>query len=306
MAEEAMQQVEENEEVTEVELPEPEGDDDSEGAVVEQEPETIENKKQESSDEEIEDYSDGVKKRINKLTYKIREAERREQAAVEYAKGIQEELNKTKNTLSKTDKNLYDEYSARVETQLKAAESDYKKAYESGDTDAMLQAQKEVAKYAVEQESLSRVQSRQTNDEQEVVEQPVQSQGQPQPLPEPALTPQPDPKAQEWASRNEWFGDDIAMTTSAFAFHRELVEKEGFDPTSDEYYSEIDKRLKEAFPHKLGNTSQGNVNEVVTGSSRGANTTRARSRRKVKLTPSQVAIAKRLGVPLEEYAKHVK
>jgi len=307
MAEEAMQQVEDNEEVTEVELPEPEGDDDSEGAVVEEE-EPIENKKQESSDEEIEDYSEGVKKRINKLTYKIREAERREQAAVEYAKGIQEELNKTKNTLSKTDKNLYDEYSARVETQLKAAESDYKKAYESGDTDAMLQAQKEVAKYAVEQESLSRVQSRQTdeNEKEQVEDTTVQNIRQPQPLPEPALTPQPDPKAQEWASRNEWFGDDIAMTTSAFAFHRELVEKEGFDPTSDEYYSEIDKRLKEAFPHKLGNTSQGNVNEVVTGSSRGANTTRARSRKKVKLTPSQVAIAKRLGVPLEEYAKHIK
>ena len=223
-------------------------------------------------------------------------------------KWLQEELNKTKNTLSKTDKNLYDEYSARVETQLKAAEADYKKAYESGDTDAMLQAQKEVAKYAVEQESLTRVQSRQTdeNEKEQVEDTTVQNIRQPQPLPEPELTPQPDPKAQEWASRNEWFGDDIAMTTSAFAFHRQLVEQEGYDPTSDDYYSEIDKRLKEAFPHKLGNTSQGNVNEVVTGSSRGANTTRARSRKKVKLTPSQVAIAKRLGVPLEEYAKHIK
>ena len=306
MAEEALQQTQETEEV-EIDL-EDSQEIEVEGEEVEQEEPKQETKKQESSDEEIEDYSDGVKKRINKLTYKIREAERRENAALEYAKGLQEELNKTKNTLSKTDKNLYDEYSARVETQLKAAEADYKKAYESGDTDAMLQAQKEVAKYAVEQESLTRVQSRQTDeDEKEQVENTkVQNIRQPQPLPEPELTPQPDPKAQEWASRNEWFGDDIAMTTSAFAFHRQLVEQEGYDPTSDDYYSEIDKRLKEAFPHKLGNTSQGNVNEVVTGSSRGANTTRARSRRKVKLTPSQVAIAKRLGVPLEEYAKHVK
>ena len=249
-----------------------------------------------------------LKKRINKLTYKVREAERREQAAVEYAKGIQEELNKTKNTLSKTDKNLYDEYSARVETQLKAAEADYKKAYETGDTDAMLEAQKEVAKYVVEQESLSRVQAQRTDETegQGEVQEPVQ-QGNLQPSNEPEPIPQqPDPKAQEWASRNEWFGNDLAMTTSAFAFHRQLVENEGYDPTSDEYYSEVDKRLKEAFPHKLGNESQGNVNEVVTGSSRGANTTRARSRKKVKLTPSQVAIAKRLGVPLEEYAKHVK
>ena len=306
MAEEALQETQETEEV-EIDL-EDSQETEVESEEVEQEEPKQETKKQESSDEEIEDYSDGVKKRINKLTYKIREAERRENAALEYAKGLQEELNKTKNTLSKTDKNLYDEYSARVETQLKAAEADYKKAYESGDTDAMLQAQKEVAKYAVEQESLTRVQSRQTDeDEKEQVEDTtVQNIRQPQPLPEPELTPQPDPKAQEWASRNEWFGDDIAMTTSAFAFHRQLVEQEGYDPTSDDYYSEIDKRLKEAFPHKLGNTSQGNVNEVVTGSSRGANTTRARSRKKVKLTPSQVAIAKRLGVPLEEYAKHIK
>jgi hypothetical protein len=306
MAEEALQETQETEEV-EIDL-EDSQETEVESEEVEQEEPKQETKKQESSDEEIEDYSDGVKKRINKLTYKIREAERRENAALEYAKGLQEELNKTKNTLSKTDKNLYDEYSARVETQLKAAEADYKKAYESGDTDAMLQAQKEVAKYAVEQESLTRVQSRQTdeNEKEQVEDTTVQNIRQPQPLPEPELTPQPDPKAQEWASRNEWFGDDIAMTTSAFAFHRQLVEQEGYDPTSDDYYSEIDKRLKEAFPHKLGNTSQGNVNEVVTGSSRGANTTRARSRKKVKLTPSQVAIAKRLGVPLEEYAKHIK
>ena len=306
MAEEAMQQVEENEEVTEVEIPEAETEETEEEIVEEV---TNEKTEQETTpEEEIEEYSEGVKKRINKLTYKVREAERREQAAVEYAKGIQEELNKTKNTLSKTDKNLYDEYSARVETQLKAAEADYKKAYETGDTDAMLQAQKEVAKYVVEQESLSRVQAQRTDETegQGEVQEPVQ-QGNLQPSNEPEPIPQqPDPKAQEWASRNESFGNDLAMTTSAFAFHRQLVENEGYDPTSDEYYAEVDKRLKEAFPHKLGNESQGNVNEVVTGSSRGANTTRARSRKKVKLTPSQVAIAKRLGVPLEEYAKHIK
>jgi hypothetical protein len=208
MAEEAMQQVEENEEVTEVEIPEAETEETEEEIVEEV---TNEKTEQETTpEEEIEEYSEGVKKRINKLTYKVREAERREQAAVEYAKGIQEELNKTKNTLSKTDKNLYDEYSARVETQLKAAEADYKKAYETGDTDAMLQAQKEVAKYVVEQESLSRVQAQRTDETegQSEVQEPVQ-QGNLQPSNEPEPIPQqPDPKAQEWASRNEWFGND--------------------------------------------------------------------------------------------------
>tara|TARA_R100001086_G_scaffold148975_2_gene78936 strand:+ start:4467 stop:5366 length:900 start_codon:yes stop_codon:yes gene_type:complete len=299
MAEEAMQTQSEENEAVEVEL---EPQEETQETQETQETENVETKEHE---DEIEQQSEKVKKRINKLTYKVREAERRENAALEYAKGLQNELNKTKNTLSKTDKNLYDEYKARVDTQLGAARADYKKAYEAGDTEGMLQAQEEVAKYAVEQESLTRVQAQQQEEAQ--AQQLQQEQYVQQPLPDPALTAQPDPKAQEWASRNEWFGKDLAMTTSAFAFHRQLVESEGYDPTSDEYYSEVDKRLREAFPHKYNEAqSQGSVNEVVTGSSRGATTTRSQSRKKVKLTPSQVAIAKRLGVPLEEYAKHVK
>jgi len=305
MAEEAMQQ--ENEAV-EVDLEPQETEETEEQLEVEQVNEETNNQETEEKEhsEEVDDYSEGVKKRINKLTYKVKEAERRESAALQYAKSIQEELNKTKNTLSKTDKNLYDEYKARVDTQLQAARSDYKKAYEQGDTEAMLEAQEAVAKYAVEAESLTRVNAqRGAETEQSEVEQPVQEQA--QPWENTDYNIQPDPKAQEWASRNEWFGNDLAMTTSAFAFHRQLVENEGYDPTSDEYYSEVDKRLKEAFPHKFNESKpQGNVNEVVAGSSRGANTTRAKTRKKVKLTPSQVAIAKRLGVPLEEYAKHVK
>jgi hypothetical protein len=210
-------------------------------------------------------------------------------------------LNKTKNKLSKTDQNLYDEYSTRVTSELNSVQERYKKAYESGDTDALLEAQKELAKLAVEEESLKRVrpQVEVTPDEQQVAPkwtQPAQQQQQ---------APQPDPKAKAWADKNEWFGDDLAMTTAAFAFHRQLTEGEGYDPTSDEYYREVDKRLAEAFPHKLGNTQKG-VKETVAGSSKGVGTTRARSRRIIKLTPSQVAIAKRLGVPLEEYAKHIK
>ena len=299
MADEALQQEAEQEELTEVELPESEDDEDEEL----QEEESLQEAKKES--DEIEDYSEGVKKRIAKLTYKIREAERREQAAIDYAKSVQGELNKTKNKLSKTDQNLYDEYKGRVGSELQAAQDRYKKAYESGDTDAMLEAQKSIAKLAVEEESLNRVRAKQPEEVEEAVvdvDKEIQARSQVQQQ----AQVQPDPKAQNWAKKNEWFGSDVAMTTSAFAFHRQLVEQEGYDPTSDEYYAEVDKRMAEAFPHKLGKTQQNMVNEVVAGSSRGSTTARTRSRRKVQLTPSQVAIAKRLGVPLEEYAKHIK
>jgi len=296
MADEALQQ---EEELTEVELPETEEEQEEE--VVEDEPQEKEEAKK---SEEIEDYSESVQKRIAKLTFKIREAERREQAAVDYAKSVQDELNKTKNKLSKTDQNLYDEYKGRVGSELQYAQDRYKKAYENGDTDAMLEAQKQIAKLAVEEESLNRVRAKQPEVQEQVVDvdKEIQSRVQPQQQ----VQVQADPKAQEWAKKNTWFGSDVAMTTSAFAFHRQLVEQEGYDPTSDEYYSEVDKRMAEAFPHKLGKTQQNTVNEVVAGSSRGSTTARTRSRRKVQLTPSQVAIAKRLGVPLEEYAKHVK
>ena len=299
MADEALQQEAEQEELTEVELPESEDDEDEEL----QEEESLQEAKKES--DEIEDYSEGVKKRIAKLTYKIREAERREQAAIDYAKSVQGELNKTKNKLSKTDQNLYDEYKGRVGSELQAAQDRYKKAYEMGDTDAMLEAQKSIAKLAVEEESLNRVRAKQPEEVEEAVvdvDKEIQARSQVQQQPQ----VQADPKAQDWAKKNEWFGSDVAMTTSAFAFHRQLVEQEGYDPTSDEYYAEVDKRMAEAFPHKLGKTQQNMVNEVVAGSSRGSTTARTRSRRKVQLTPSQVAIAKRLGVPLEEYAKHIK
>jgi hypothetical protein len=304
MAEEAMQ-VKENDDGAEVEIPEVETEEtESEVKIEETEKETEKEPVEAKSEQEdeIEDYSEGVKKRINKLTYKVRESERREQAAIEYAKSVQEELNKTKNKLSKSDQNLYSEYSTRVTSELNSAQERYKKAYESGDTDALLEAQKDLAKLAVEEESLKRVKPQETETEVIQDEQEAKPKWEKQPEQE---APAPDPKAQAWAKKNEWFGDDLAMTTAAFAFHRQLTEGEGYDPTSDEYYAEVDKRLAEAFPHKLGKT-QKEVKETVAGSSKGVGTTKARSRRTIKLTPSQVAIAKRLGVPLEEYAKHIK
>ena len=264
-----MQAIEEEDEGTEVELPESETEETQPEAKAEKEEVT-----KSGQEDEIEDYSEGVKKRINKLTYKVRESERREQAAIEYAQSVQDELNKTKNKLSKTDKNLYDEYSTRVSSELNSAQERYKKAYESGDTDALLESQKDLAKLAVEEESLKRVkpeaetETEVTQGEQQVAPkwtQPAQQQQQ---------APQPDPKAKAWAEKNEWFGDDLAMTTAAFAFHRQLTEGEGYDPTSDEYYKEVDKRLAESFPHKLGNT-QKEVRETVAGSSKGVGTTKA-------------------------------
>jgi hypothetical protein len=293
----------------EVEIEETEQPEEAKDVVVEvtKSPKTLtETTEETSSEREIENYSDSVKKRINKLTYKIREAERREVAALEYAKGVQEKLNKTQATLSQKDKNLYAEYSARVESQLASAEDRYRKAHDIGETEDLLSAQKDVAKLAVELESLNRVRPQQEEIEPPVVQpQPTVQQA---PL-QPAQPAQPDRKAQEWAAKNEWFGNDLAMTTSAFAFHRQLVEQEGFDPASDDYYQEVDRRLAESFPHKLnsgGEVSQvNNVQENVVNSSRGARGKTGKGRT-VRLTASQVSIAKRLGVPLEEYAKHVK
>ena len=303
---ESMQQETEAQEV-EVQLEETTEEAQQSPEVVIEESETpeTESQKAESSEEEIANYSESVKKRINKLTYKIREAERREAAAVEYAKGVQQKLNNTQASLSQKDKNLYDEYSARVESQLAGAEDKYKKAHDIGDTEQMLAAQKDVATLAVELESLNRVRPQETTQEQPVDIQPQQVTQQPQVQ----APPQPDAKAQVWAAKNDWLGNDLAMTTSAFAFHRQLVEQEGFDPTTDDYYQEVDRRMAEAFPHKLnggGEVSQiNNVQENVANSSRGARG-RTGKGRTVKLSSSQVAIAKRLGVPLEEYAKHVK
>ena len=262
---------------------------------------TAETQEASSDAEEIEEYSESVQRRINKLTYKIREAERREKAALEYAKNVQGELDSTKEKLSLKDKNLYDEYNARVSSELTAAENKLKQAYEMNDSEAIIDAQKALATLAVEQESLNRVKPTKDETEQEVEVESVENTE----IPSVQQTPEPDPKAVAWAEKNEWFGKDVAMTSTAFAFHNQLIRDEGFDPTSDEYYAELDKRIVDAFPHKFdGNAPQKNVQDVVAVSSKGARSTK--KARTVRLTPSQLSIAKRLGVSPEEYAKHVK
>jgi len=249
----------------------------------------------EEHEQEVAEYSDSVKKRIDKLTYKMREAERREQAALKYAESVKNELTDTKTKLSKVDNNLFSEYNTRVDTQLERAKARLKQAHEENDTDNLIAAQEELAKLSVEAESLTRLQRE--REEQQIETEALQLQGQ-----EARTPPPPDPKAQEWAARNKWFGDDVAMTSSAFAFHRQLVEEQGIDPTSDKYYEELDGRIKEAFPHKFEQANK--PVQAVAGGSVGATTVNKPKR--IKLTSSQVAIAKKLGVPLEEYAKHVQ
>ena len=252
--------------------------------------------KQEGKEEELEEYSQSVKRRIDKLTRKMREAERREQAAIEYAKKVQEE-NKNLNVMSQVtskERVASDEQSLQSTEQL--LKTAYTQAVTEGDVEKQVEAQQKIAQLAIEKERLSlrkRKVEQQEIQKQKPVEEPWNNQPQAQPQ------AQPDPKAQDWAEDNKWFGADKAMTYTAMSFHDELI-NEGFDASSEEYYTEIDRRIRKEFPHKFEDQSK--PKQKVASATR----TTATGRRTVKLTPSQVAIAKKLGVPLEEYAKHVK
>jgi len=294
--EQPMQNVVEDEEEkgVEIELSSENEEQEAEEATIVEETVEVEEVSEEH-DQEVAEYSDSVKKRIDKLTYKMREAERREQAALKYAESVKNELTDTKTKLSKVDNNLFSEYNTRVDSQLDRAKANLKQAHEENDTDKLIDAQGELAKLSVEAESLTRIQKE--REEKQIENEAIQLQGQQMQAPLP-----PDPKAQEWAARNKWFGDDVAMTSSAFAFHRQLVEEQGIDPATDKYYDVLDERIKDAFPHKFEQTNK--PVQAVAGGSVGATT--VNKSKKIKLTSSQVAIAKKLGVPLTEYAKHVQ
>lgn len=247
---------------------------------------------------ELDEYSETVKKRINRLTYQMREAERQRDEAVDYAQRVQTQNSTLQTRLRSSDGTLVKEYDNRVNSELARAKVALKDAQELGDSEAIAQATEAIARSATESENVKRLQAQQVRARRTNVRTPrVAAQQQPQPQ----QPPPPDPKAQDWAEQNDWFGTDQAMTYAAFGIHRDLVE-EGQDPTSNGYYTEVDKRIREYFPQKFGQTE--NVQQRVAGSSRGTGGKRAT--RSVKLNPSQVAIAKRLGVPLEEYARHVE
>lgn len=264
---------------------------------------------QESDEDEHDEVSKNVKKRIDRLTKKMREAERREQEAINYAKSVQAEAASMKSRLQTVDQGYMTEYGNRLNIEQTQTEQQIKDAMDRGDTDAVIKGQRKLAELAV---SADRYKNVQRNREQQAPD-PTQAQA-PQPQTQQAQAPQPqafeqpapqapDPKAEEWAAKNEWFGKDEAMTFAAFGIHKAMVENEGFDPKSDDYYDELDSRIKGKFPQEFNNGSGKKPVQNVAGNSR----SRSRGRKtQVKLTQSQVAIANKLGVPLEAYAKYVK
>jgi len=249
--------------------------------------------------DELEEYSEGVKKRIAKLTHKMREAERQREEALVYAQSVQREKALLENRVHKTDRVYVSEFENRVNSSLENAKQALKTAIDSQNIEAQVNAQQQIAELALESARLRAIKAAQQDEpRKEVTINPQQQYVQ---------APQTDPKAEEWAAKNTWFGNDAAMTYTAFDMHKKLVTEEGFDPRSDEYYAEIDKRIRLEFPHKFGtrdveNTERARPAQVVASANRPSQSGRKKT---VKLTPSQVAIAKRLGVPLEEYAKHL-
>jgi hypothetical protein len=257
---------------------------------------------------ELKDYSEGVKKRIDKLTSKLREAERREQAAIEYAKGVQSQAQVAQQRAVNSDYGRLTEAKSRVDTQLMTIRQIIKRAREEGDIDTETEAQERLASLAHEQRQLQDVLSRAP--EQFAPQQAYvpQQQFQPQQVQQPVQqAPRVDPKAEIWAEENPWFGQDYTMTYAAWGIDKQLREAEGFDGSSEEYYDELNRRIKAQFPQKFAaqpNRQQRSVQPVAPAArSSGVNTN---ARRSVRLSPSQVAIAKKLGVPIEEYAKYVK
>jgi len=261
-----------------------------------------------SHKEELDAVNDNVQKRISKLTARMREAERREQAALEYAKGLQSQAQQLQQKLVQTDYSRLNEAKARLDTQQTALRQIIKKAREEGDIDTETEAQERLAALVQEQRQVASWLQEQPDPRQ---------QPQQQYAPAPQAAPQqparkPDPRAEEWAANNEWFGQNRVMTYAAWGIHQQLIEEEGVDPSSDEYYTELDRRIREQFPKNFADEGRSSNQSSRQQRSAPAVAPAARSsgvnsvRRTVRLSPSQVAIAKKLGVPLEEYAKYVK
>ena len=253
-----------------------------------------------SGDDNFSRADDATQKRINRLTKKMREAERQRAEALRYAQQVQNESTTLKSRLNNLDNSYVQEYSTRVSTQMSQAEAALSRAIEMGDTKGSVEAQRTLTALAIQADRAEQAKMQQ----QRYTQQNAAAQQHQAREPMPAQAPRrPDQKAEKWALRNSWFGQDEAMTYAAFGIHKKLVEDEGFDPQSEDYYTELDRRISSKFRGQVQSTSNRPA-QTVAGASR--TTASGRSGRKVRLTPSQVAIAKKLGVPLEEYAKHVK
>ena len=276
----------------------------TEQETTEQETTKQETKTEEKKDSELEDYSKGVQARIAKLTRKMREAERREQAALDYARGVEEKRQQLEKRFEKTDSDYIKKFETTISSGLEAAQKELAAAIEAGDAKAQVEANKRIATLAFENAKLDAAKEGREVKPQE--EKPVTlSQG--GQINQPAMDDSinPDPRAEAWAAKNSWFGTDRAMTYTAFEIHKDLTEREGFDPSSDEYYAEVDKRMRVDFPHKFGNTEEKQTAAPVQTVAPAKRSVKP-GRKTVRLTSSQVAIAKKLGVPLEEYAKQLK
>ena len=257
-----------------------------------------------ASSDEMDDYGKKVQSRIDKLTKRLRETERREQAAIQYAQGVQADASKIKQQADQINSGYMAEFGDRVASQMAEAKKALKEAMDLGDTDKQVEVQAQISRLALEEERVASQKAQRERLAQEMQARGVDPNQPQMPAyqpPKPQTPPPPDPKAVEWAENNKWFGEDEPMTLTSFSIHRKLME-EGFDPNSDSYYNEVDKRMKDTFPHKF--EKQVSPTQAVASANRGAQP--ARRKGTVRLTPSQVAIAKKLGVPLSEYAKYVK
>jgi len=250
-------------------------------------------------EQELTNYSKNVQKRIKKLTEKYRQEERDREEAVRLAKHLREENEKLKAQMSTSQQAHLSEYGQRIENQLEITKEALRKAYDQGDSDRIVEAQQALSKVTIEQERYRLAKDRQEKVSVQQSEDSGQTIEQPQPQQQQAA--EPDPKAKDWADKNDWFGQDEVMTYAAFGIHRKLVEEEGFDPSSDDYYNEIDNRMRNEFPQKFKTGKTSAVAPADSSSSR-----KPSGRRTVKLEPSEIQMARRLNVPLEEYAKYVK
>jgi len=260
-----------------------------------------------SDDSEHQSYSKKVQRRIDSLTKKAREAERQTESAINYARNIQAENAQLKGRVQDLDQGYVNEYGDRIATQSESLEKDLETAIATNDTAAQVEAQKKLAQLAIEEERVKAAKQQQAQwQQQAAAQQQVAQQRAMQQPPRQQVPARADPKAEDWASKNEWFGDDDAMTFAAFGIHKNLVEDEGFDTESPTYYDELDKRIREAFPHKFSGGTTVSVSEGRRPQQSVASATRSSNsgRKTVRLSPSEVAIANKLGVPLDEYAKH--
>ena len=261
----------------------------------------VKSDKQQDNSREVEEYSEGVKKRIAKLTKKMREAERQKEEALAFAQRVKQERDKFEATATSLDKNYATEMEGRISSSLSAAQEKLKTARLNEDAKAEVEALTQISQLGYEQGKLAELKTQHQMQETAAKERPVNQQPT---APVQRQQAPVDPKAEAWAEKNDWFGKDNAMTYTAFDLHRKLTEEEGLDPQSDEYYEEVDKRIRLEFPHKFGNSVEKQTTKPTQNVASATRSSKS-GRKQVRLTSSQVAIAKKLGVPLEEYAKQL-